>query len=199
MVFLSSLIFDLQSFMDIVHDFLRIRAIEIMGHDVPSDDVAVVIKNERVYQHATARFNYTTYDLQRGQDIVQGDGERRGLLIYRPDTLGAFPWCYGYLIGIYHADVLLPNGSSSRVDFLWVRWMVSEDEGPAPPGSNCLEKVRFAAGDATDCFGVVDPASVIRACHLIPAFHHGRTLEYMSASSIVGDRNGDWAHFYVNR
>lgn len=166
-----------------------------MGVDTLDGDTTVLIKNRRMFQHAVAKFNYTTYDLQRDQDVVQGGGDRRGVLVYQPEVAGPAPWCYAYVIGVYHVDALLPNGTSSRVEFLWVRWLVSD----ASTGSNCLERVRFGTVDPSECFGIVDPASIIRACHLIPAFHYGRTLDYLPATSIVRHADGDWKYLYVNK
>ncbi|KIJ32273.1 hypothetical protein M422DRAFT_184757 [Sphaerobolus stellatus SS14] len=50
-------------------------------------------------------------------------------------------------------------------------------------------------------FGFIDPANVIRACHLIPAFHFGQADLLCPGS--VGHNNKaddmDYVHYYVNR
>lgn len=56
----------------------------------------------------------------------------------------------------------------------------------------------FFSGSGGEAFGFVDPAHIIRGCHLIPAFSHGRTDEYLPPS-IVRDPEGDWRVFYANR
>ncbi|KAF7966317.1 hypothetical protein HWV62_39183, partial [Athelia sp. TMB] len=54
---------------------------------------------------------------------------------------------------------------------------------------------------SADPFGFLDPSLVIRGCHLIPAFHDGRTSELLSPNSSAGRPLGDtddWRGFYVN-
>ncbi len=46
-------------------------------------------------------------------------------------------------------------------------------------------------------FGFLDPAHVVRGCHLIPAFNAGRTRDLLD-HSFVQNENGDWTNFYVN-
>jgi len=51
-------------------------------------------------------------------------------------------------------------------------------------------------------YDVRDPACVIRAVHLIPAFEHGRTTELLGPSIARGDNQAlteDWRYYYVNR
>ena len=57
-------------------------------------------------------------------------------------------------------------------------------------------------------FGFLDPAQVIRAVHLIPAFHSGRREDLLQGPSIARKyqedednkrlrEQSDWAYFYV--
>jgi hypothetical protein len=50
-------------------------------------------------------------------------------------------------------------------------------------------------------FGLVNPACVVRTCHLIPAFSFGRAgLGDFPTNSIALDStsDGDWKFYYVN-
>ena len=58
--------------------------------------------------------------------------------------------------------------------------------------------MEFIPHDSADeePFGFIDPATVIRGCHLIPDFNLGRTRELMPAS-LFQDDAGDWKRFCV--
>ncbi|KAF8154663.1 hypothetical protein B0H34DRAFT_852408 [Crassisporium funariophilum] len=54
---------------------------------------------------------------------------------------------------------------------------------------------------ASPAFGFIDPANVICAIHLIPAFHHSFTNDLLGPSTIarpLDEGNVDWNFFYVN-
>ncbi|KAI1782269.1 hypothetical protein LXA43DRAFT_906322, partial [Ganoderma leucocontextum] len=75
--------------------------------------------------------NYTTYDLKRDCDIIHPSTEKADILVYTPgsasiasDVPGSsvYPWTYARVLGIYHANVILPGTSSSQhAEFLHVR------------------------------------------------------------------------------
>ena len=46
-------------------------------------------------------------------------------------------------------------------------------------------------------FGFIDPADILRASHMIPAFAHGRTSALMDVS-IVRPQADEWRWHYVN-
>jgi hypothetical protein len=50
-----------------------------------------------------------------------------------------------------------------------------------------------------DAFGFLDPNLVVRGVHLIPAFYHGRTEEYLAPSIArpLSDEDTDWVYFYI--
>ncbi|KAJ7906770.1 hypothetical protein B0H13DRAFT_2020192 [Mycena leptocephala] len=53
----------------------------------------------------------------------------------------------------------------------------------------------------TAAFGFLDPAEVIRAAHLIPAFHYGRNTELLAPSiarHFDAENNEDYRYYYVN-
>ena len=64
----------------------------------------------------------------------------------------------------------------------------------------CLHHVEFLPSSNPNAFGFLDPDEFIHATHLIPAFHHGPTEEFLSSLS-VGRAEGevdDWQYFHVN-
>lgn len=49
-----------------------------------------------------------------------------------------------------------------------------------------------------DAFGFVDPADMLRGCHVIPSFADGQLHpDGVAISHCVGDSN-DWKYYYIN-
>jgi hypothetical protein len=87
------------------------------------------------------------------------------------------------------------------MDFLFVRWF-GRDSDPQPGWkSRRLIRLGFVPGNDGSAFGFLDPNQVIRAIHLIPAFHWGRvTTKYLPRSPIargIDDPDHDWQLFYI--
>lgn len=175
-----------------------------------TDPDQIVISQDRIYQHATLQVNYTTYDLQREQDVIHVGTSKTGIMAYTPpppgsDPSDATPWSYATVLGIYHCNISVRAGDraiSRRVDFVWVRWFDTDDVDFGTQVSR-LERVSYAPfmsdiGQWSDAFGFIDPATIIRGCHFIPVFHSGRTTTLLPPS-MVRSVEGDWRHFYVNR
>jgi hypothetical protein len=52
--------------------------------------------------------------------------------------------------------------------------------------------------DDESTFSFIDPADVVRGCHIIPAFAKGRKHpDRLGVSGYVGDKD-DWHEYYVN-
>lgn len=169
----------------------------------------MVLRQDRVYSHATAHFNYTSYDLRREQDIIHPSTGKSNILVHTPvnavDNL-SYPWLYAHVLGIYHTNIYLPGASQhERVEFLHVRWYQYDTTWSNGALARRLERIHPVPYSSTDtdapsAFGFVDPSHVIRACHLIPAFRYGHTTEYLQPS-LARDNylHGDWKYLYVNR
>ncbi|KAI0708940.1 hypothetical protein C8T65DRAFT_740004 [Cerioporus squamosus] len=195
-----------QSFITLLKDHLRKELAP--EHPVLYDEnIPVILHHDRVYEHATASINYTTYDLRRDQDIIHPSAGKADILVHAPDAAAdpseyAYPWAYARVLGIYHANVIPPGTTTSRrIDFFHVRWFQQPEGGHHfPCGSSVrrLEHVQFVPHTAGSPFGFVDPSHVLRACHLIPAFRHGRTTGYLPPS-IARKPSGDWRYYSVNR
>ncbi|KAI0819850.1 hypothetical protein BC628DRAFT_1331981, partial [Trametes gibbosa] len=67
-------------------------------------DVPIILHHDRVYHHATAHVNYTSYDLQREQDILHPSIGKSDILVHTPsvEEHTRHPWSYARVLGIYH-------------------------------------------------------------------------------------------------
>lgn len=113
------------------------------------------------------------------------------------------PYRYCRVLGIFHANVIyLGEGTADfaprRLDFIWVRWLVPADTRYSLP-SGTMDCVQFPPMAGDDSFGFLDPANVIRGCHLIPRFSQGQVhLDGIGLSFWAQDAN-DWKVYCVNR
>jgi hypothetical protein len=173
----------------------------------------VVIAKNTIYRHKVLRVNYTTYDLRRAQDSINprvpGHGD---IMVLSPendeDNQNPHPYWYARILGIYHADVrhvgpISKSDQPQRMEFLFVRWF-GRDFTPEPGWkAKRLLRLGFVPGNDGSAFGFLDPAQVIRAIHLIPAFAWGHTSKYLSGQrSVIArglkDPDNDWQLYYVN-
>lgn len=161
----------------------------------------IFIQNDTLYNHPILTLNYTSYDLQREQDIIHLRYGREGIMVYTP-TLGANePWSYANILDIYHIIVRVASDPEpKRLTVLWVRWM--ERSGSSLNGRNSRNFTRVSfvpwSGVPGSTFDFIDPAHIIRGCHLLPAFALGRTCDLLDPS-IARDPEGDWHAYYANR
>ncbi|KAH8093841.1 hypothetical protein BXZ70DRAFT_897117 [Cristinia sonorae] len=162
----------------------------------------VVFKHERILRHATFHINFTTYDLQRDQDMVHLSTDRLTVMVSTsPEESDSprCPWMYAKVLGIFHAEVIPPGESEwQRIEFLWVRWMQRDTSSPSGVAARRLERLSYMDICDEDSLGFVDPAAVIRACHLIPVFHLHRA-DPPDEQSIAFDAGGDWNFYNVMR
>ena len=114
----------------------------------------------------------------------------------------AHPFLYAHVIGIFHANIIY-TGSGSKdylprcLEILWVHWFKVVDV-PAGWEHAALDSLRFVPMSQDDAYRFVDPANVLRGCHLIPAFASGR-MHPDSVSVLQDARDGaDWKYYYVN-
>ena len=161
----------------------------------------ITLDRDCLFAHATARINFTTYDLRRGQDIIHIGTDKCFVMVNAPDTSddNRYPWMYAQVLGVYHANVLRPGTASKvRMEFMWVRWLQRDTTLPHSANHFRLPRVSFAPATLPDAFGFIDPAAVLRATHLIPGFHYGRTFALLGPS-IARAASGDWRYYYVGR
>lgn len=121
------------------------------------------------------------------------------LLKHRDDDADDSNYRYAKVLGIHHVNVIRVGNvyESRRFEFLFVRWY--ELVQSHTWSTHNLGRVRFIPLESSDAFGFVDPAMVLRACHIIPAFSRGqRNPSECGISPIAGDHQ-DWREYYVNR
>ncbi|KIM77688.1 hypothetical protein PILCRDRAFT_90994 [Piloderma croceum F 1598] len=95
--------------------------------------------------------------------------------------------------------VLMVDYQPRRMDFVWVRWY--QNTGVVPNGwrDDKLDCIKFPSINQDDSFGFVDPADVLRGCHIIPRFSGGKVhADGKGLSRLAGDAK-DWTRYYVNR
>lgn len=109
--------------------------------------------------------NYTTYNLQRGQDIIHPSAGKADILVYAPDAVNSdysYPWMYARVLGIYHANVIPPGSvSAQRVEFFHVHWLSTD--GTIASGTSVwhLEHIHFVPNDTGAFFGFVHPSHAV--------------------------------------
>lgn len=162
---------------------------------------SILFKRHRLYHHNLARFNYTTYDVRRAQDVINPRTQHCNIMLLknRNDDGHGGEYCFAKVIGIHHVNVVrLTNVyESRRIEFLFVRWYETVQDHA---WDTCtLGRVHFRPLADQNAFGFVDPGVVLRACHIIPAFsRRQRNPGECGISPLAGDKH-DWPEYYVNR
>ncbi|EJF64370.1 hypothetical protein DICSQDRAFT_16482, partial [Dichomitus squalens LYAD-421 SS1] len=118
----------------------------------------------------------------------------------------AHPYLYARVIGLFHVHAYLAGCDPLDADdteprpfqVLWLRWF---DVDLCAPGIKLrrLPRLKWAStGD--EAFGFIAPRQVLRAAHLIPAFHYGQSDAALPGSSIARqeeENDIDWTYHYV--
>lgn len=173
----------------------------------------IYFKGERMYSHKTVQFNYTTYDIRRAQDTVNPGTSHCNVLLLSeemshtaevlPTTTSngkSHPFLYARVIGIFHANVIytglgMVDYTPKRMDFLWVRWYKYK----GMDNSDRLDQLAFPPIDSKGAFGFVDPADVLRCCHIIPRFSLGKRHPSGTGFSKLARDSQDWLEYNVGR
>ena len=187
-----------------------------MGHEfdgniheefTDSDRNSIHFVGSKIYSVQTCRVYYTSYDLQWACDTVNPH-THPDIMLQSPTTEGE-PYWYARVLGIYHANVWAENsaicgGRNTRhMDFLWVHWFGEEPGYCSGFRQVHLPKIGFVESTDDFAFSFVDPANVVRGCHLIPAFSAGQSTDLLPHSHSTARRANpgdvdDWLNFYVN-
>jgi hypothetical protein len=173
-----------------------------------SDRNSIRFVGGKIYSVQTCRIYYTSYDLQRQSDTINPH-THPDIMLRSPVNGGAEPYWYARVLGVYHANIwaessVIPDARNiRRMDFLLVRWFGEESGYRSGFSRARLPKIGFVESTDEFAFSFVDPANVVRGCHLIPAFNAGRSADLLPcARSIARCLNpediDDWLIFYVN-
>ncbi len=178
------------------------------NEDNTTDLDRVFFNQDRIYLHKLARFNFTTYDVRRDQDNINPSTSHRAIMVLadnNPEDPNSPHFFYDLVLGIYHVNAIYTGSGTvqtdcrpRRLEFLWVRWFHNVDSESW--GFCRLQSLRFPPPHADDAFGFVDPADVLRGCHIIPAFADGPTFPTgKGGSSRLAQDSKDWRRYYAGR
>ncbi|KJA19277.1 hypothetical protein HYPSUDRAFT_99107, partial [Hypholoma sublateritium FD-334 SS-4] len=210
-----------------IHLLSRIRERLKISTASPNPDVsaitphnAVLIKDNRVFQHKLARFYHTTYDVRGSEDIINPNTPHCNVMLladheptdgsFEPSDSDAFhPFLYARVIGIYHTNIVytgpgMKGYEAMRFDFLHVRWLQldpvqSQGQSTCAWTSLRLDRLSFPPMAQKTSIGFLDPNLVLRGCHLIPAYSFGKARsDGIGISKMLKDAK-DWKYYYVNR
>ena len=109
------------------------------------------------------------------------------------------PYWYARILGIFHASVSYRGSEPQKMEFLWVRWYGRDPKHRGGWNARRLHRIGFLTDDDPYAYGFLDPSSIVRAVHLIPAFAFGDNGDVnlpVGLSSAISYR--DWVFFYVN-
>jgi hypothetical protein len=162
----------------------------------------IILKDDRMYRHNVARFNYTTYDVRRAQDVLNPRTSHCNIMVLGANN-GTEYTGHSKVLGIYHVNVIhvgsgMTNYTPQRMEFLWVRWYQPVTQVSAWESST-LDRVKFPPLNDEHSFDFVDPEDVLRGCHIIPRFaKREKHPDGLGVSACAQDKN-DWLEYYVNR
>ena len=166
--------------------------------------------NDRIYEHKTIRINYTTYDLRRDYDIINPKKHANIMAVsplFDPDLNSAtdgHPFVYARVLGIFHAEIVhfhreTSSTSSHTVELVLVHWYRRDIVFNAGFQHRRLHRLTLAPEEDDNAFGFLDPDDIIRGCHIIPAFAHGRNQDrYVPVLDPEAERPYVWNFYYVN-
>ena len=168
-------------------------------------DDRLLFKHERLYRHRIFRVNYTTYDVQRSQDVINPYTSHRDIMVLNAlnsdEADGKFS--YARVLAIYHVNVIYCNANGAyqmhqprRMEFLWVRWF--QVIQASAWNALRLDQLAFPTVNSDDAFGFIDPTDVLRGCHVVPRVALGKVHKDHYGISHCAQDIEDWKGYYVN-
>ena len=165
---------------------------------------AVLLNQDCIYKHWIMQM----YDIRHGKDVVHPGTSHCNVIVLNPTATSSpseHPFWYARVLGIYYANVIYHNTTDRLIDYqprhlevLWVRWY-QVDNPLGDWAAGVLDRVHFPPMNHDDSFGFLDPANILRTCHIIPAFSQGKVhADGIGMSHLAMDTN-DWKSYFVNR
>ncbi|KAK1216806.1 hypothetical protein PQX77_020558 [Marasmius sp. AFHP31] len=191
------------------------RILDVDPSSIPDTELyRLSLVSDRFYRHRRFRLHYTSYDCRRKQETI-GYRRRPHIMTLADTPVDSHPYLYGRVLGIYHADIFYlaqhprQQKARKRMDFLFVRWFVFDETYAWGWKAKRLPRLYFPDANDPGAFDFVDPARVIRASHIIPAFEYNTTDELLRSDSmarlyeeydegkyVLEDQ--DYRYYYVN-
>lgn len=160
--------------------------------------------------------------MRRDQDIINPKTSHCNIMLLAQPGLcrlpNDHPFIYGRVLGIFHVNVFYRgpgavDNDPQRFDCLWVRWYnleAKESQKGTREGATRatgrqkvypyrLDRLSFQPWEAEDAFGFVDPADVLRGCHVIPAFSAEKSFPNGKGLSSLARDFEDWNAYYISR
>jgi hypothetical protein len=143
--------------------------------------------------------------MRRDQDSIN-PRTRSDVMVLSDDD--SHPFWYARVLAILHVNVFHAGTSRhvQRVDVLWARFYGYDSQRPGGFCNRRLHCIGFGEYHSSDSFGFIDPADVLRAVHLIPAYALGKTPHLLPTGSIARiqikpgeeEDESDYCRYYVN-
>ena len=88
-----------------------------------SQQASITFIKNKIYQHKVLHVNYTTYNMQREQDLLNPHMHANIMVLSQEDDTNAHPYWYACIIGIYHTFVCYKSSLDPiLIKFLLIRW-----------------------------------------------------------------------------
>ncbi|KAF7973294.1 hypothetical protein HWV62_15675 [Athelia sp. TMB] len=165
----------------------------------------VFFQAEKLFRHNIVGVNYTTYDVRRKRDTFNPRTLHKDIMVLSVDEdKAAHPYHYARIIGVFHVNVMytgtIPVDFRARpLEFLWVRWFERVDNGPCGWTNSTLDRLQFPPMTHESSFSFLDPADVLQASHIVPAFANGpRYNDGIGLSNCAKDCK-DYRTYYAMR
>lgn len=122
----------------------------------------------------------------------------------------AHPYWYTRIIRIFHVDIMHSGSRSTssekqQINFLWVGWFRQDVSFNAGWSAQRLHHVGFlnVTNSGSGAFGFLNPSTVIRSVHIIPAFANGQTGDLLHPPRSVArqplNEECDWQYNYIHK
>lgn len=170
------------------------------GDYSPTDLSRVQVSDDRIYSHRRLTIHYTNYAVRRSADRVQIGTNHCDIMVHSQDDTSRYR--YARVLQIYHLNVrhhILTQNQLKRMDMLFVRWFEPQVGHKSGWKVRRLDRVGFLSY-GNEAFGFLDPADVIRASYIVPAFAQGHDRNKLPGkSSYVDAARDEYAFYYINR
>jgi hypothetical protein len=167
-----------------------------------ADHLRISFDKGVMYLHTTARFNYTSYDVRRQQDILNCHLHPDVMVLADEDD-SKHPYWYARVLHILHLNITYDNEDLDDLhhecmDILFVRWFKLDSSTDSIWSVRRCPAVSFLDDEDSLSFGFIDPCDVIRTAHLIPKFSHERSDTESSMLAHQVRKADVWNSYHVN-